>query len=83
MLNQKPITLVPMSQKQVYDDQVRLQRLSEQNKLGDHKHLSEKSSEDVHSEIEGKERYAAKERKIKSNVKSVRKKRKRRVLQRR
>ena len=69
MLDQKPITLVPMTPKQVYDDQVRLQRLSEQNKLGDHKHFSEKSSEDMHSEIVGKKRYTAKERRTESSVK--------------
>ena len=58
-----------MTPKQVYGDQVRLQRLSEQNKPGDQKHLSENSSEDMHSEIVGKERYAAKERKTESSVK--------------
>ena len=32
VLNQKPITLVPMTLKQVYDDQVRLQKESDQKK---------------------------------------------------
>ena len=32
VLNQKPITLVPMTPKQVYDDQVRLQKESDKKK---------------------------------------------------
>ena len=40
--NQRTITLVPMTPKQVYEDQVRLQQWSEQKKLRDQKKESEK-----------------------------------------
>ena len=48
--NQRTVTLVPTTPKQVYKDQVRLQKLGEQKKLRDQKNLSENTSEDVHSE---------------------------------
>ncbi|GFZ02209.1 hypothetical protein Acr_15g0008170 [Actinidia rufa] len=45
MFNQRTITLVPMTPKQVYEDQVRLQKLSDQKNLREEKNESDKNSE--------------------------------------
>ena len=60
--NQRIVTLAPMTPKQVYEDQVRLQKLSDQENLSEQKNESEKRCESEHIESEGKERYTAKER---------------------
>ena len=61
--NQRTVTLAPMTPKQVYEDQVRLKKLSDEKNLSEQKNESEKRCESEHSESEGKERYTAKERK--------------------
>ena len=43
MLNQRTITLVPLSPKQVYKDQVRLQKDSEKNKTSEKQKIKKKS----------------------------------------
>ena len=52
MLNQRTITLVPMTPKQVFEDPVRLQELSEQKKLRDQNKESENISEAMQCESE-------------------------------
>ncbi|XP_068653867.1 uncharacterized protein [Aristolochia californica] len=73
--NQRAITLVPLTPKQIYDDQVRLQQLSDQNKLRDQKNESTKKSQDVNSEnerkIERKERDTASEKKIEKKARDM------------
>ena len=65
MFKQRTITLVPMTPKQVYEDQVRLQKLREQ------KNESEKKSEFVHSKSERGESHTTLERKGESEAESV------------
>ena len=45
VLNQRPITLVPLSPKQVHEDQVRLQKESEQHKKSEKEREAEKKRE--------------------------------------
>ena len=66
VFNQRTITLVPLTPKQVYEDQVRLQKLSDQKNLREQKNESDKKSEALEKkrEEEKKEQSSAKEVKI-------------------
>ena len=76
MFNHRTITLVPMTPKQVYEDQVRLQKLSDQKNLSEQKNESEKNSEVVHSKSEKDESHTVLERKRESKAESVEQKQK-------
>ena len=73
-LNQRTITLVPMTPKQVYEDQVRLQKLSdkknlsEQRKMSDHKKMSEQKKE---NEGESKAEFGEEKKREKDSAKEV------------
>ena len=74
VLNQKPITLVPLTLQQVYEDQVRLQKEGDQKrestqrkekeKKKESENLSEEKGDDEKIEREKKRADSAKERKI-------------------
>jgi len=66
VLNQRSITLVPLTLQQVYEDQVRLQKESEQKKESEQMKRSEKQREAEKNEREKENQISALERKQKN-----------------
>ena len=73
MFNQRKITLIPMTPKQVYEDRVRLQKLSEQQKQKDQNGLREEKKE---RKKERKAEFGEKEKREKSSANEVKSERK-------
>jgi Mg-chelatase subunit ChlI len=70
VFNQRSITLVPLTPQQVYEDQVRLQKESDQKKESEQKRTSENQREAEKNEREKENQSSALERKIERKQKN-------------